>query len=128
MSSMQTSRSWISRLHYLPSQSFIPKEKALFGTTLFPAETTMVTPENYLKALRAKLIAIEEVLPGAMARIIQCVPVDNLPTNPQGMMTNEEFRAWLRPLMWDLPHPPFQEIPAHQTLLDLDELMLELEA
>lgn len=128
MSTTTTSRSWISRLPYLPSQSFIPTEKALFGTVLFPAETKTVTPENYQIALRAKLLAIEETAPGAMEKIVALIPVPELSTDPYKMFKNPEFRAWLRPLMWDLPHQPFDEIPAHQTLFDLDELMMELEA
>jgi hypothetical protein len=120
--------SWASRLEYPVTQSFVPTEKPLFGTVLFPAETTKVSRHIFLIALREKLTAIEAMYPGALMRICQCLPIPELEATPQGMIGHPEFRAWLSPLLWTLPASPINGIPDHQKYLDLDALMLELEA
>mgnify|MGYP003122709066 CR=1 FL=1 len=128
MSSMPTGINWLHELPFQPVQSFTPAEKPLFGTTVFPSETKSLTPRIYQTAIQYKLAAIEKAQPGALERIIACLPVDHLSPDPVAMIHNIDFLTWLHPLTWTLPASPQTEIPVEQKLLDLDALMLEIGA
>jgi len=128
MSGNNVTENWMANLTFTPQHSFTPKQMPLIGTVILPTISGLLDRQTYLSALSMKLQALEKMQPGSLALLIEHLPMPDLPTTPIELIENADFRAWLQPITAELPAQTVAEIPDHQNKLDLDQILMEIDA